>query len=254
MPAILNHPCSCDRHPGNANGKCGATYLYFGHEGLGMEPRGRGHHCENCDSCYPFGFGLAALEKQKQNIQKWLESDGASLFLGETTFIMRKASYTIRGRLFPKFGQSVLEKNIGTVKSPVCDAMFLLETDIPGEWERNKDGKMKLSTQPHYDVYQSHWVLDPKQLEADIRNQNPFCPICRDPLRLMMHEGWVNAEKMGHGKKRRPFRVYYLSCNHDWTSYRPNGANRTNEGAPSFNPHPTNKNNQCSFWHSQQRY
>lgn len=253
VSVILNHPCSCDKHPGNANGICGAAYIYFGHEGWG-EPYGRGHHCHACDSCYPSGFGLAALSKEKQNIQTWLQSDGPDTLSGQTSFIIGKTSWAISKRLAPTFISSIMKKNIGITELPTCGAMFLFETEVAGYWERSNKGTWELNIQSHYDVFQSRWALDPKQLEADIRRQKPSCPICSDPLRLMMHEGWVKAPAIGYGEKPRPIRVYYLSCNHDWTSYRPNNPIKSNEGAPPFNQHPTNSNNQCSFWHSQQRY
>jgi len=79
-----------------------------------------------------------------------------------------------------------MKKNIGITELPTCGALFLFDTEVAGNWERSNKGTWELNIQSHYDVFQSRWALVPKQLETDIRRQNPSCPICSDPLRLMM--------------------------------------------------------------------
>ena len=95
------------------------------------------------------------------------------------------------------------------------------------------------------------WTIDFEQLSADVDLQEPSCPICGSVMNILMHEGWVMQRDVGYSNERRPIRIYYLSCEHDSTTYRPNRPIKSNEDAPPFNVHPLEKDPRASFWHSE---
>jgi len=249
-------PCRCDNHPTNPNGVCGQMYLYFGHEGWG-EPYGRGRRCESCDHCFSSGRrGLNILAKEKQTIGDWLNSTNPDKLLGQTVFTSRKSSYAIIKRLYPNFSDAIANKNLSIQENPICRSKFLFETEVSGYWQLNQDTR-RYELDPHFshDPLEQGWTIDFNDLDNDIRSQEPLCPVCNSELRLMMHEGWTIQPQIGYGNQRRPIRIFYLSCEHDWNGYSPNNPiMRRNEYAPPFNTHPTLDLASCSFWHTDFRY
>jgi len=247
--------CKCDKHPQEPNGVCGFGYLYFGHEGWG-EPYGRGNRCPNCDLCFSNSDrGLSILSDSKQKIEKWLKSKDSDTLLGETSFIGFKASYAIKQRLYPSFSNAIAKKNMQIRKAPICRSRFLFETEVAGVWQINQNSS-RYELKPNFNKHpmEQGWTIDFKQLSADVDLQKPSCPICGSVMKILMHEGWVIKRDVGYGNERRPIRIYYLSCEHDSTTYRPNRPIKSNEDAPPFNVHPLEKDPSASFWHSEFRY
>ena len=248
--------CMCDKHPGNPNGVCGNSYIHFGHEGWG-EPYGRSKRCADCDSCFSGGRrGLNILAHDKQNIDNWLRSTNPDTLLGQTSFgSIGTCSYAISKRLYPSFSVAVAKKNRNIIQPPACGSRFLFETEVDGYWQLNENtGRYELDPEFNHHPMEQGWTIDFKDLDHDIRNQEPTCPVCSSELRLMMHEGWTKQPDIGYGDQRRPIRIYYLSCRHDWSEYSPNNPLVSNEYAPPFNPHHVLNLQSCSFWHTDFRY
>lgn len=247
--------CGCNKHPSNPNGVCGQSYVYFGHEGWG-EPYGRGSRCPSCDTCFSRGHrGLNLLARNKQKIGDWLNSSNPDVLLGQTSFNRNKSSYAISNRLYPSFSMAVAKKNRMIREPPICRSRFLFETEVSGVWQLNQNsGRYELKPDYNHNPLEQGWTIDFNDLDRDIREQEPECPICKSELRLMMHEGWTQHPEIGYGNERRPIRIYYLSCEHDWQRYSPNNPIKSNEYAPPFNPHPKLNIETCSFWHTDFRY
>ena len=247
--------CRCDKHPQEPNGICGMKYLYFGHEGWG-EPYGRGKRCSSCDRCFiNSDRGLSILSASKQKIGKWLKSKDPDTLLGGTSFLGFSASYAIKRRLYPSFSNAIAKKNMQIKEAPICRSRFLFETEVGGYWHLNQNsGRYELKPEFNNHPMEQGWTIDLEQLIADVDLQEPSCPICGSVMKILMHEGWVKKRDVGYGNERRPIRIYYLSCEHDWTTYRPNRPIRSNEDAPPFNVHPLKNDPSASFWHSEFRY
>jgi len=247
--------CRCDKHPQEPNGICGMEYLYFGHEGWG-EPYGRGKRCSSCDRCFiNSDRGLSILSASKQKIGKWLKSKDPDTLLGGTSFLGFSASYAIKRRLYPSFSNAIAKKNMQIKEAPICRSRFLFETEVGGYWHLNQNsGRYELKPEFNNHPMEQGWTIDLEQLIADVDLQEPSCPICGSVMKILMHEGWVKKRDVGYGNERRPIRIYYLSCEHDWTTYRPNRPIRSNEDAPPFNVHPLKNDPSASFWHSEFRY
>ena len=156
----------CNKHPGNPNGFCGQTYLYFGHEGWG-EPYGRGSRCPSCDNCFSRGHrGLNILAPNKQKIGDWLNSSNPDVLLGQTSFNRTKCSYAIGNRLYPRFSIAVAKKNRMIREPPICRSRFLFETEVSGFWQLNQNsGQYVLKPDYNHHPMEQGWTIDFNDLD-----------------------------------------------------------------------------------------
>ncbi|MDA8623778.1 hypothetical protein N9L38_05845, partial [Candidatus Poseidoniales archaeon] len=75
---------------------------------------------------------------------------------------------------------------------PICRSRFLFETEVSGFWQLNQNsGQYVLKPDYNHHPMEQGWTIDFNDLDRDIRDQEPICPICKSELRLMMHEGWT---------------------------------------------------------------